>query len=142
MCSELLVLHAYPPPPCPKANHLPTHKKQSINRAKLMAVIECVRRTSTRRAAFAVATNSAYVYGGVQGSTIRWRAQQWVTTKGPVLNVDCWMDLLELLDALVATYEWIKVPSHVQLEGNERADTLAELGRKSSPLYARAGCRP
>ena len=34
------------------------------------------------------------------------------------------------------------VPRHVPLDGNERADTLAELGRKSSPLYARAVCRP
>ena len=71
-----------------EANHLPTHKKQSINRAELMAVTELLRRTSTHRAAFIVATDSAYVYGGVQGSAIRWRAQQWVTTKGPVLNVD------------------------------------------------------
>ena len=71
-----------------EANHLPTHKKQSINRAELMAVIESVRRTSTRTAAFAVATGSTYVYGGVQGVAIRWRAQQWVITKGPVLNVD------------------------------------------------------
>jgi len=30
----------------------------------------------------------------------------------------------------------------VQLEGNERADALAELGRKSSPLNARAGRQP
>ena len=125
-----------------KANHLPTHKKQSINRAELMAVIESLRRTSTRRAAFAVATGSTYVYGGVQGAAIPWQAQHWVTTKFPVLNVDLWIDLLELLDVSVATYEWIKVPRHVQLDGNERADALAELGRISSPLYARAGCRP
>ena len=71
-----------------EAHHLPTHKKQSINKAELTAVIESVRRTSTRRVTFAVATDSAYVYGGVQGSAIRWRAQQWVTTKGPVLNAD------------------------------------------------------
>ena len=50
--------------------------------------------------------------------------------------------MLELLDASVASYEWIKVPSHMQLEGNERADALAELGRKSSPLYSRAGRQP
>ena len=28
------------------------------------------------------------------------------------------------------------------MDGNERADALAELGRKSSPLYARAGRQP
>ena len=65
-----------------------------------------------------------------------------MTNKGPVLNVDLWIDLLELLDQASASYEWIKVPSHVQMEGNERADALAELGRKSSPLYARAGRQP
>ena len=49
--------------------------------------------------------------------------------------------MLELLDAF-ASYEWIKVPSHMQLEGNKWADALAELGRKSSPLYSRAGRQP
>ena len=47
-----------------------------------------------------------------------------------------------MLDAFVTSYEWIKVPSHMQLEGNERADALAELGRKSSLLYSRAGRQP
>ena len=50
--------------------------------------------------------------------------------------------MLELLDASVASYKWIKVPSHMQLDGSERADAMAELGRKSSPLYSRAGRRP
>ena len=125
-----------------KANRLPVGRKQTINRAELMAVIVAVGRTHTRQHPFAVATDSSYVYGGVQGAAIKWRAQQWVTNKGPVLNVDLWIDLLELLDQALASYEWIKVPSHVQMEGNERADALAELGRKSSPLYARAGKEP
>ena len=65
-----------------------------------------------------------------------------MTNKGPLLNVDLWIDLLELLDQAFASYEWIKVLSHVQVEGNERADALAELGRKSSPLYARVSRQP
>ena len=125
-----------------EANHLPVGRKQTINRAELMAVIVAVRRTHTRQHTFAVATDSSYVYGGVQGAAIKWRAQQWVTNKGPVLNVDLWIDLLELLDQASASYEWIKVLSHVQTEGNERAYAFAELGRKSSPLYARAGRQP
>ena len=125
-----------------EANHLPVGRKQTINRAELMAVIVAVRRTHTKQHTFAVATDSSYVYGGVQGAAIKWRAQHWVTNKGPVLNVDLWIDLLELLDLASASYEWIKVPSHVQVDGNERADALAELGRKSSPLYARAGRQP
>ena len=59
-----------------------------------------------------------------------------------MINVYLWIEMLELLDASVASYEWIKLPSHMQLEGNERADALVELGQKSSPLYSRAGRRP
>ena len=125
-----------------EANHLPVGKKQTINRAELMTVIVAISRTHTRQHTFAVATDSSYVYGGVQGSAIKWQAQHWVTSKGLVLNVDLWIELLKLLDSASASHEWIKVPSHVQVEGNERADTLAELGRKSSPLYARAGRKP
>ena len=58
----------------------------------------------------------------------------------PSLNVDLWIELLEMLDVSLASYEWIKVPS--QLAGNERADAVAELGRKSSPLYVKANRRP
>ena len=101
---------------------------------------QCV--AHTRNQQFAAATDYSYVYGGVQGSAIQWRAQQWVTNKGPVINVDLWIEMLELLDASVASYKWIKVPSHMQLEGNERADALAEPGRKSFPLYSRAGRQP
>ena len=60
-------------------------------------------------------------------SAIKWGAQQCVTTKGLVLSVHLWIELLERLDVAQATYKWIKVPGHVQLEGNERADALAKL---------------
>ena len=86
------------PPLWEEANHLPVNKKQTINRAELMAVIVAVRRTHTRQHTFAVTTDSSYVYRGVQGSAIKWRAQHWVTNKGPVLNVDLWIEPLELLD--------------------------------------------
>ena len=63
--------------------------------------------------------------------------QQW-----PCPNVDLWCELLELLNNSTSVYEWIKVPGHGDLEGNEHADALAELGRKSSFLYSKAGCWP
>ena len=126
-----------------EANHLPVGRKQAINRAELMAVIVAVRRTHTHdNTRLQWRPTPRTCMGVFQGAAIKWRAQQWVTTKGAVLNVDLWIDLLELLDQASASYEWIKVPSHVQMEGNERADALAELGRKSSPLYASAGRQP
>ena len=82
-----------------------------------------------------VCTDSGYVYGGVQGGTLRWRASGWVTAQGPVTNVDLWIVLMDLLDSMRAVWEWIKVPSHVDIPGNDKADALAEQGRPSSPLY-------
>ena len=56
--------------------------------------------------------------------------------KGPVTNVDLWIELMDLIDRSVALLEWIKVPSHIGIAGNDRADQLAEEGRKASPLYS------
>ena len=118
-----------------KASHLPPHTRQTINRAELQAVIEVVQRYHDRNLKVAVCTDSAYVYGGVQGGAHKWRAWGWVTTWGPVTNVDLWSTLMTLLDSTLVVSDWIKVPSHVAIQGNERADKLAEQGRLSSPLY-------
>ena len=76
----------------------------------------------------------AYVHDGLQGNAMKWQAQLWVATQGPVINVDLWMELLHLLEDPKAEFVWVEVPSHVQLEGSDRADPLAALGRWASPL--------
>ena len=86
----------------------------------------------------ATATDSSYVYCGGQGSALKWRANSWVTAQGPVTNLDMWIRLMILIDQSKAHLAWIKVPSHTGLQGNERADFLAEAGRKMSPLYRTA----
>ena len=43
-----------------------------------------------------------------------------------------------LIEQFKAHLAWIKVPSHMGLQGNERADFFAESGRKMSPLYRTA----
>ena len=101
----------YPPPP----------PRQTINRAELQVVIEVVQRYHDSNLKVAVCTDSAYVYGGVRGAH-KWRAWGWVMTQGPVTNVDLWSTLMTLLDSTLAVWDWIKVPSHVEIHGNERAD--------------------
>ena len=86
----------------------------------------------------ATATASSYVYSGVQGSALKWRANSWVTAQGPVTNVDMWIRLMIPIDQSKAHLAWIKVPSHTGLQGNERADFLAEEGRTKIPLYRTA----
>ena len=124
-----------------RASYLPPHERQTVNRAELQAAIEVLKYYGMQSIRLAVATDSAYVFSGVQGTALRWRANGWVTAQGPVPNVDQWIDLMNLIDSAVATLEWIKVPSHSGIAGNDRADQLAEEGRKASPLYITAGGR-
>ena len=87
--------------------------------------------------------DSQYVYDGLKGAAFRWRAAGWVGQSGPVCNVDLWIQLLELVDTHTHTHSgypyttirWLRVPSHTDIPGNERADGLAEEGRIGSPLY-------
>ena len=83
----------------------------------------------------AVVMHSQYVYDGLRGSAFKWRTAGWVGQSGPVCNVDLWIRALDLVDRVSATVKWIRVPSHTDIPGNERADVLAEEGRLSSPLY-------
>ena len=53
---------------------------------------------------------------------------------GPLSNVSLWKELLHELDSIDRIVKWIKAPSHVGIQGNEEADSLAEDGRLSSPL--------
>ena len=55
---------------------------------------------------------------------------------GPLSNVDLWKELLTELDLHVGEVNWGKIPSHVGIQGDEEADSLAENGRLLSPLLA------
>ena len=116
----------YPPPP---------PSRQTINRAELQAVIEVISHYHDGRLKIAVCTDSAYVDGGLQQGAHGWHANGWVTAQGPVTNVDLWSLLMTLLDTASAVWVWIKVLSHIDIPGNEKADKLAEKGHRASPLY-------
>ena len=58
-----------------------------------------------------------------------WIRRKWRTKQGsPGSNKELWQDLQVLLQECQAPIEWIKVPLHVGLYGNETADQLADLG--------------
>ena len=59
------------------------------------------------------------------------------TSQGPVPNV---MVPWSLQTGLIKM--WIQVPSHAEVPGKERADVLAEMGRRAAPLYATVGEKP
>ena len=51
-------------------------------------------------------------------------------SSGPVSNTSLWEQLLEELDRPDRTIHWVKVPSHVNVEGNNEVDRLADEGRQ------------
>ena len=85
----------------------------------------------------AVATDSQYSHDRLICSAFCWRIAGWVNKHGLVANVDLWIRQLNLVDKSTLILRWIKVPSHtvVVIEGNVKADSLADKGRWSSPLY-------
>ena len=83
----------------------------------------------------ALCTDSQYVILGASGAARRWRLRGWVGSSGPVSNVPLWEQLLMELDNNSRTVHWIKVPSHVTIEGNNEADRLADQGRQLHPRY-------
>ena len=63
------------------------------------------------------------------------QAPHWVIAQDPVINVNLWIEILDLLEDLRATSVWVKVPSHVELEGYDWAGHLVERGRLCPPFY-------
>jgi ribonuclease HI len=69
-------------------------------------------------------TDSEYVRRGISEWLPRWKARGWRTAdRKPVKNQDLW----EQLEQLAARHqiEWLWVPGHTGVAGNERVDQLA-----------------
>jgi ribonuclease HI len=98
------------------------------NRMEMMAVIEALSALK-RPCIVTLHLDSQYVLKGITEWLVGWKAKGWKTAaKQPVKNVDLW----QRLDALVSngghTIDWRWVKGHAGDPGNERADSLANLG--------------
>ena len=98
-----------------------------------MAALRALELFTTRD--IAICTESQYVILGATGAARRWKLRGCKGFRGPVPNVSLWEQLLLELDTPGRTVLWVKVPSHVHVEGNKEADTLAEQGRMSHPKF-------
>ena len=79
--------------------------------------------------ALQICTDSQLVVDTVLYWMEGWKRRGWKTKSGnPLENVDLWMEIQELLEERTAETFWVKVPSHVDIEGNEQADALAKKG--------------
>ena len=96
------------------------------NRMELTAVIEALA-ALTRPCRVVIHTDSQYVKNGITEWMANWIRRGWRTADNkPVKNDDLW----KRLSAEVARHqvEWRWVKGHAGIEGNERADQLANRG--------------
>ncbi len=101
-------------------------KLTTNNRMELMAVIEALNALK-RPCHVNLHVDSQYVKNGITSWIHNWKRKSWKNAEGkPVKNVDLW----QALDAAVARHQvdWHWVKGHVGVEGNERADMLANRG--------------
>lgn len=75
-------------------------------------------------------SDSGYVVNGCNDWRFGWAKKGWARGKTkPLANVEIWKRLAAAHDRFPAKIIWVK--GHAGLEGNERADVLAEQGRLS-----------
>jgi ribonuclease HI len=99
------------------------------NRMELTAVIEALA-SLKRRCNVVLHTDSQYVQLGISEWIPNWIRRGWKTAdKKPVKNADLWQRLHELAARHDVHWRWVK--GHAGVDGNERADELANRGVES-----------
>ncbi|MEI7995281.1 MAG: ribonuclease HI [Methylococcaceae bacterium] len=101
-------------------------KLTTNNRMELMAAIQSLE-SLTRPCFVQLNSDSSYVLKGITDWMPNWKKRGWKTAaKTPVKNEDLW----RRLDAAIARHnvEWKWVKGHSGDTGNDRADTLANMG--------------
>lgn len=96
------------------------------NRMELAAAIEGLQALK-RHSAVTLYTDSEYLRKGITEWLFEWKQRGWRTaSRKPVKNEDLW----RRLDVLAASHDidWRWVRGHAGIEGNERADRLANEG--------------
>ena len=101
-------------------------KNTTNNRMELMAAIKALEALK-RPCKAKIHTDSTYVKNGVTEWMPSWKENNWRTkSRKPVKNQDLWQQLDQQVDR--HQLEWVWVKAHVGIEGNEKADQLANRG--------------
>lgn len=109
------------------------------NRMELQAVFEGLMfAASLPPLPIVVRSDSAYVIQGATTWHFGWQKRGWKTMDNKeVSNRDLWEPFLAILKPLSHRLVWENVGGHIDIPGNERADTIATLYalKKDVPLY-------
>ena len=115
------------------ATFIPLDKEQTNIRGELRA---SHRALEGRRAGehMLICPYCELIAKGMLGWAQKWRRHGWTNAKGPIQHKDLWDTLLTLTEAAGPLVKWLHTPSHIDIPGNTRADHLADVGRRRSPL--------
>jgi len=96
------------------------------NRMEMTAAIEALN-SLKRPSQVTLNTDSKYVMDGITKWMHGWKRNNWKTAaKKPVKNQDLWMALDEAIARHDIEWNWVK--GHAGIDGNEKADSLANKG--------------
>ena len=115
------------------AEYIPLGEEQTNNRVELRAALRSLQGHKDRHQSL-ICPDSLLVVNGVLGRAQRWRRHGWQNKSGTVAHVDLWTQILHLVEKLGEAVKWLHVLSHIGIKGNGRADHLADVGRRRSPL--------
>jgi ribonuclease HI len=106
------------------------------NRMEMMAAIVGLRELRNCGKKVFLYSDSSYLVNGItKGWAKKWRSKGWRKGDGePVLNIDLWKELLELLDGVDVLFNWVK--GHAGNELNERCDRLAVSAARQAEMVA------
>jgi len=109
------------------------------NRMEMMAAIVALTEVQGCDKSIKLFSDSSYLVNGIsKGWVQRWQKNGWKKSDGmEVLNIDLWIQLIELKINLDVTFCWVK--GHAGNEGNERCDRLAVAAAKQSPQVVDVG---
>ncbi len=102
---------------------LGAQERTTNNRMELQAAIEAL--VGLEEACeIEIVTDSTYLKNGMQSWLAGWKRKGWKTSDGkPVKNQDLWQKLDALAETRKVRWSWVR--GHSGVEGNERADALA-----------------
>jgi ribonuclease HI len=103
---------------------------------EMMAAIVALRELQNCGEKILLYSDSSYLVNGItKGWAKKWRSKGWRKGDGqPVLNIDLWKELLELLDGADVRFNWVK--GHAGNELNERCDRLAVSAARQPEMIA------
>ena len=97
------------------------------NRMELTAVIKALECIKGNKWPLEITSDSKYVLQGITEWIEGWKRKGWRNaSKKPVMNVDLWQRLDELVQPFEITWHWVK--GHSGHPENEMADQLANQG--------------